>query len=262
MEDACLRYKFGFCKFGNRCNKTHYTEVCGDKNCQGKECDKRHPVVCNYFRIYGQCKFGTFCAYGHPLKEEQQLVEEVKSLKTEVSKLKIKVDELSMKLMKIENTEKITENIVIKENTENLENTETDTDAILETNESENKIKHNLGKTLDEIIRENSEKYGKVKEKCDSCEYESSSIDNMKIHKAREHTNVKVHGGYLYKSVRKDEGGGFQCNVCDLRIPTFEEMRSHLRKDHEYLGEKVIQIGYVKCSTSRPHYYQQYFSYR
>ena len=151
---------------------------------------------------------------------------------------------------------------MIQENTEDLENADTDTETILETKESENKMEHNSGKSLDEIIRENSEKYAKGKEKCDSCEYESSSIDNMKIHKAKEHTNFKVHGGYLYKSVRKNEGGGLQYNICDLRIPTFEEMGSHLRKEHLYLGKKVIQIGDVKCSTSRPHYYQQYFSYR
>ena len=71
-------------------------------------------------------------------------------------------------------------------------------------------MEHNSGKSLDEIIRENSEIYGKGKEKCDSCEYESSSIDSMKIHKAKEHTNVKVHRGYLYKSVKKNEGGGLQ----------------------------------------------------
>ena len=245
MANACLRSKFGFCKFGRRCDKTHFTEVCDDQYCRGNNCDKRHPVVCFFFRVYGRCKFGTFCEYGHPMKKEQKLEDDVKALKLEVSDLKNKVDVLLKKLTEIETlkTDKI------EKSDDKLENTKVQNESAEKREKydgrAESKIDWANWRSLDEIIRENSEKFGKVTVMCDHCDYETSSDDNMKIHKAKEHTNVKLNRGYLCGTVRKEEGGGRKCNICDLRLPKFEEMENHQRQEHGYLGEKVIKNGFV-----------------
>ena len=249
MTETCLRSKFGFCKFGNRCDKVHFTEVCENHHCKGKDCDKRHPIVCFYFSEYGRCKFGHFCAYGHPVKREQKLVDDVKALQTEVSELKKKVEDLVRKLFEIESA--VPEKVIVSEN--NDDKAEETSETPIEKCETETKFK-----SLDEVIKENSVKSGKGKEKCDQCEYKSSSETNMKIHKAKEHTNVKLHGGFIYGSVRKDEGGGFECNICEAKIPTHDELVVHLRKEHDYLGENVIKHGFLQCSTSSQHWLSIY----
>ena len=50
MYVVCQRSKYGFCKYGKRCNKIHFTDIC-EKNDTREEkyCDKRHPVMCSYF---------------------------------------------------------------------------------------------------------------------------------------------------------------------------------------------------------------------
>ena len=111
-------------------------------------------------------------------------------------------------------------------------------------------------RTLDEILRENSDKSKQAREKCDQCGYETDR--NMKIHKAREHTLVKQHGGFLYGDVRKDEDGGIRCNICELRKPTYDEMTNHQREYHGYFSENVIKNRCVGCSTSRAKHYYRY----
>ena len=51
MATVCLKSKFGYCKFGSRCENIHYEEVCENnvQLCIGKLCEKRHPVFCKFF---------------------------------------------------------------------------------------------------------------------------------------------------------------------------------------------------------------------
>ena len=75
----CLHYKFGFCKYGDRCWKKHIDEKCETQECDGSSCDKRHPRPCKYYRLYKRCKFGDYCAFDHfvpvdPVLEELKLV--------------------------------------------------------------------------------------------------------------------------------------------------------------------------------------------
>ena len=84
----CLRSKFGFCRFGQQCQMTHFSESCVEKSCTGNNCDKRHPIACIFFERFGRCKFGVFCAYRHDKSKEQIQQEEVNSLREEVDVLK------------------------------------------------------------------------------------------------------------------------------------------------------------------------------
>ena len=88
MTMICLRSKFGFCRFGQQCQMTHFSESCVEKSCTGNNCDKRHPIACYFFERFGRCKFGVFCAYRHDKSKEQIQQEEVNSLREEVDVLK------------------------------------------------------------------------------------------------------------------------------------------------------------------------------
>ena len=68
MEDqVCTFFKFGFCRYKERCQRMHLEETCPDlKECQNtKLCMKRHPKVCKMVKLNKVCKFGQDCAYHH-----------------------------------------------------------------------------------------------------------------------------------------------------------------------------------------------------
>ena len=54
-EEVCMFNKFGYCRFKEKCVKTHYQEICKEnESCKAKNhCSKRHPKKC---REYGEQK--------------------------------------------------------------------------------------------------------------------------------------------------------------------------------------------------------------
>jgi len=228
MVVVCLRSKFGYCKFGRNCDKKHYSEVCdSSESCIGKQCDKRHPVDCNFFRNYGRCKFGTFCAYRHPLTKEQKLEKEVRNLKEEVTDLKEKVNSLfeMLKYKEVEEIKISSDNTTVEvEETESKEpqkETETKDDA----------------KTLEDIIRENSEVM------CDKCDFSSTSKRGLKVHKAKMHSNVHPSYGNLFRKLARDEKFDYECLICDFQG---DDIKSHLRQEHDYLDDESIEKGILQ----------------
>ena len=47
MFVVCMNSKYGYCRFGKKCSKIHFTDICEDNGkCKEKYCDKRHPLAC------------------------------------------------------------------------------------------------------------------------------------------------------------------------------------------------------------------------
>ena len=70
-EIVCKYWKFGHCKFKDKCRYVHYDALCNMDNCDVRNCSLRHPKTCRYFRNYGRCKYSP-CSYSHdgiPSKE-------------------------------------------------------------------------------------------------------------------------------------------------------------------------------------------------
>ena len=61
----CLYYKFGYCKYNDKCKKEHVEALCENDSCLIFNCDKRHPKCCNFQREFGRCKYLTYCKYDH-----------------------------------------------------------------------------------------------------------------------------------------------------------------------------------------------------
>ena len=122
-QNVCRYFKFGYCKFGDKCKNLHIEEKCGDKQCEIMNCDKRHPRPCNFYRDYGRCKYLEYCKYEHIqqgnniLTEKYQnkidtlekVVDEKDSL---IRKLKIETEENKVRLDMLEKDVKIKENIM------------------------------------------------------------------------------------------------------------------------------------------------------
>ena len=66
-REYCLFHKYGFCKNGDKCAEVHLKEVCNERDCQTKNCNKRHPRPCKFMSQYGFCKFNSKCSYSHKL---------------------------------------------------------------------------------------------------------------------------------------------------------------------------------------------------
>ena len=65
MENVCLFFKYGFCKYRETCRQVHYEEICDIVHCESLNCAKRHPKDCRYFSKFKRCKFGSFCLFSH-----------------------------------------------------------------------------------------------------------------------------------------------------------------------------------------------------
>ena len=65
---VCKHFKFGHCRFQDKCRHEHVFEVCEDTNCNIFSCRKRHPRSCIFFKEFKRCKFGSFCNYKHEME--------------------------------------------------------------------------------------------------------------------------------------------------------------------------------------------------
>ena len=122
--------KYGFCKNGDKCNRSHLQEVCLKRECDSRKCDKRHPRPCKLMMENGFCKFGTKCSYSHRLPktiEDQNIKIEalermIQSQNDIINDLRIKMlqqqrrevdqPQSQINLLKSQNTEK--ENLIKK----------------------------------------------------------------------------------------------------------------------------------------------------
>ena len=100
----CSFYKFGFCKFGNKCRKLHYSEICQHKFCENvKFCEK------SYFCAYGFCKFGNDCQFRHEnppsrkhANKDSELIDKNKALKKEQVEMNEKHEKLQVQIKNIQ----------------------------------------------------------------------------------------------------------------------------------------------------------------
>ena len=103
MFAVCQHSKYGFCRYGKRCDQIYFTDICAlNQECREKYCcDKRHPYICYYFEKFRRCKFGTYCEYMHMESTETKLQKEINILKREILQLKTKNEELGRKITNV-----------------------------------------------------------------------------------------------------------------------------------------------------------------
>ena len=98
-QNVCRYFKFGHCKFADKCRLLHVKEVCETLSCAVWSCNLRHPRACKYFQEYNRCKFSDYCSYIH--KEQRKQINPV--------------DKVSNKEI-MEKLDNLTENVREKEN--------------------------------------------------------------------------------------------------------------------------------------------------
>ena len=95
-ENICLHNKFGHCKYKEQCKYRHIRERCERKECEGENCNLRHPRKCSYFYLYKRCKFSDYCSFSHdlnltdPVQEKDDIDQRFKTLEKTNIELKEK----------------------------------------------------------------------------------------------------------------------------------------------------------------------------
>ena len=189
--DLCKHNQTGFCKFRNKCQKTHENTVCENtENCSEESCIKRHPKVCRNFNNNRNCRHKDQCAYKHIQHEKQTELNEqikqgllkhennIKVLTEEVNKLRNLFQYMALELSKN----------VQKEVT------------VIETNE-------NTG-TTKESVSPSDPSF-----KCDKCEFSGGPLNMLNKNKNTKHIEQKFKIDNAKKHGNKDH---FYCDECHL----------------------------------------------
>ena len=151
-QNVCRYFKFGFCRYMDKCRFKHVKELCENHDCEVISCSLRHPKICRFYRDYNRCKFGEWCYFKHVEK-----IENSKEIFDKLKALEKLVEEKDSLITILANKIKIIEETIFVNN---------ETDVVV----TENLI------VEAEIC------------KCDNCEFESNSKKGLHIHKKKKHT--------------------------------------------------------------------------
>ena len=112
-QNVCRYFKFGFCKFTDKCRFMHISQVCENPSCEINHCKLRHPRVCKYFRDYNRCKFSEWCAFKHiennnlSVESTRVILNKIENLSDIIKEKDIQINTLAEKIKLLE--EKILE---------------------------------------------------------------------------------------------------------------------------------------------------------
>ena len=103
----CVYYKFGHCKYGERCRLKHVSTICEEENCQILQCEKRHQKQSRYFTQFGKCKFNSYCSYLHVTNtndavDKSPMKYDILKLTEKVASLEVLIEEKESKLRSLE----------------------------------------------------------------------------------------------------------------------------------------------------------------
>ena len=218
MFVVCQKSKYGFCLYGKRCDRIHFTDICAlNQECRDKFCcDKRHLYIWYYFDKFGRCKFGNHCEYMHMESAETKFQKEIEILKKEILHLKTKNEELERKITNV-SANHFHKSVQTDDIVRSSKNTQTE-----QLEEVKNTIEtpaSNLeaNKSLGEIIRENSWFL------CEICDFKSKSIKGLRIYMVKSHSVVSIENNfkvlvYYGGGLREDDKINYiKCNLCGFQ---------------------------------------------
>ena len=220
---VCFNYKFGFCKFNERCKFRHVTLVCEDENCDISKCEKRHPKICKFYRDYKRCKFTVGCMYKHENQFElfekiEKKLEKIKCNHSDNDIRKISED-VEGKYKKMESIIE-TQRKQIAENNTKIASLELRAEELEKKFLNEKKSKDKKIKDLENMVKSKSEKAMKDNFKCEYCDFQTPSERGLNVHIKRKHTNMKA------------DKFPVECDFCEFNAKSESEMKFHLKNSH------------------------------
>ena len=166
----CLHNDCGYCKFGEKCRKRHYKNICVKPNCN-RNCEGRHPKQCKF---ESKCRFlkKGICAFKHVAlafddEEKNALKSRLTHLETENKTLKAKLLQLEEDLHREKaNTKLATDALVLKskESEEELKSQKINNDRISENLELKDKTVKNQNLKIFDLEKKKVESEEKINE--------------------------------------------------------------------------------------------------
>ena len=216
IENICKHNKFGFCKFGDKCQFRHINDLCLSENCIVDACENRHPKFCYYQKNYGRCKFTTFCKYSH---EKEKLICENKE---NISDFRQRLEEKELQIANLENR------LILLENDQNEEIKKLTTKIMRLEEIQSTKINcdqcNHTPKLQDSLNQPSVICQNKAKEirlySCEYCEFTSIHRDDMAAH-------IDTH------TADSEGDNQYTCNQCSFVANFRENVYEHIRAHHE-----------------------------
>ena len=232
----CKFHNSGYCKFGDKCMKRHFSSVCELLNCS-QECNARHPRLC---KLEKRCKFNKMgiCAYKHPENEETitaGLNKEIENLKNEVKELTENIEIKKEQLDKVVNETSQMSQKLLKEKSDMekylkevkeahakaMKTKDMEIKTIMEENcylkkeiiemrsrfNSSLKEKTKMSYYKNEIVSAKIEEDNVLKGdfKCDKCDFSTADLSILVKHKANEHKPIMSCDQCKFKSIKKSD---------------------------------------------------------
>ena len=156
IREVCLYDKFSFCKNGVKCMKVHLKEVCQNRECDYRMCNKRHPRPCRIFSINGFCRFGTSCRYSHrPSKEMEEQNKVIEKQNQNIESLRVTTSKLSKQVADQNDELKGLKKKLLEIERRDLKRLQEQVDALLQTNNEKEKVINILKDLKDNLKNQN-----------------------------------------------------------------------------------------------------------
>ena len=233
LENVCVHFKYGYCKYKTKCRLNHVEEECKNKSCS-ENCDKRHPKACFYWVKFGNCKIGKNCAYKHEKNGD-------------IEKLEMKIEEINKKISEMGNVIENKFNDLlekIKEKDQIIEGLVKDVSKIKTQIENEKDIENGEDETNDDDDYDDATVERKAKE---FCMKNLKHLDDLEKDIRRSRKNfkdkAKVFTDKMYDEI--DNFGIYPGDYTRHHNCTFEvfEMQYALKKmDANNEKEKILKL--------------------
>ena len=239
-QNVCKYNKYGYCRYKDKCRKLHVDEICDNISCDRKECLKRHPKNCKFFRDFNYCKFGEWCKFVHIVQENL-----IKYSKNENQKILTKLSEIDKELEALRKEEESIKNVISEDRLIQLER-KLDNFLNLEKQMCEkDELIENLAKKVNEM-EEKLISIGKITEslhfKCTECDFSSTSEKGLKTHIKKKHD--KTNDKECTISFPK------QCDLCEKTIENKIDLKVHM-KTHSYIRSEFKCEECEYCSETK-----------
>ena len=264
IREVCLFDKFSYCKNGVRCLRIHLKEVCQNRECDYRKCNKRHPRPCRIFRMNGFCRFGTSCRYSHRLpKEVEEQNHKIESIEKINAKLSKQIDDQNEEIKKLKSK-------LLEFESRELKNLQMQiNDLVKNNNEKEIVIKKlNSRETNEEEeveLDERADSSGEFQDdkENDEIEVEETELDEAaeaenlqeKENNSDEETDKKVECDYEYSEYLRiklvEKLRNLKVELSKLRKNSTKQIRSKVKEFNEEMkrekGSVWISYG-LRCS--------------
>ena len=215
-HNVCRYFKFGYCKFAERCRFHHVKEECTNRSCDISVCTLRHPRICKFFRDYNRCKFGEWCFFKHMENNSMENVINKEEIMEKLDNLKQLIDEKDALIKDL--AEKIR---VLEENTYGKE------DTINENEESESE----MDKTFLNPYLVN---------KGDSCNFVAKTPGGFQVHVRAIHKVVENSNGPEITILEENiVENSVQCDKCDFSAQSEKDLNEHKLLKHESENKEI-----------------------